>query len=40
MIEGSGGVIVGGTPEAYGQFMNAERAKWAPVIKAAHITLD
>ena len=31
MIEGSGGVIVGGTPEAYGQFMNAERAKWAPV---------
>ena len=40
MIEGSGGVMVGGTPEAYGQFMNAERAKWAPVIKAAHITLD
>jgi len=40
MIEGSGGMIVGGTPEAYGKFMDAERAKWAPVIKAAHISLD
>lgn len=40
MIEGSGGVIVGGTPEAYGKFMDAERAKWAPVIKAAKISLD
>lgn len=40
MIEGSGGMIVGGTPEAYGKFMDAERAKWAPVIKAAKISLD
>ena len=40
MIEGSGGLIVGGTPEAYGQFLDAERAKWAPVIKAAKISLD
>lgn len=40
MIEGSGGMIVGGPPEAYGKFMDAERAKWAPVIKAAKISLD
>lgn len=40
MIEGSGGEIVGGTPEAYGQFLAAERAKWGPVIRNANITLD
>lgn len=40
MIEGSGGMIVGGTPAAYGQFIEAERAKWAPVIKNANISLD
>lgn len=40
MIEGSGGMIVGGTPAAYGQFIEAERAKWGPVIKNANITLD
>ena len=40
MIEGSGGVIVGGTPEAYGKFIEAERVKWEPVIKNAHISLD
>lgn len=40
MIEGSGGEVVGGTPEAYGKFLAEERAKWAPVIKNAHITLD
>lgn len=40
MIEGSGGIVVGGTPEAYGQFISQERAKWGPVIKNAHITLD
>lgn len=40
MIEGSGGMIAGGTPAAYGQFIEAERAKWGPVIKNANITLD
>lgn len=40
MIEGSGGMIVGGTPAAYGQFIEAERAKWGPVIKNANISLD
>lgn len=40
MIEGSGGLIVGGTPEAYGKFIEAERVKWEPVIKNAHISLD
>jgi tripartite-type tricarboxylate transporter receptor subunit TctC len=40
MIEGSGGLIAGGTPEAYGKFIDAERAKWGPVLKNAHITLD
>ena len=34
------GIVVGGTPAAYGQFIAQERAKWAPVIKAANITLD
>lgn len=40
MIEGSGGMIAGGTPAAYGQYIEAERAKWGPVIKNAHISLD
>ena len=40
MIEGSGGMIVGGTPAAYGKYIEAERAKWGPVIKNAKITLD
>ncbi|MBS0506226.1 MAG: tripartite tricarboxylate transporter substrate binding protein [Proteobacteria bacterium] len=40
MIEGSGGIVVGGTPEAYGKFIAQERAKWGPVIKKANITLD
>ena len=40
MIEGSGGLIVGGTPDAFGKFIEAERAKWGPVIKNANITLD
>lgn len=40
MIEGSGGMIVGGTPKAYGDFIDTERAKWGPVIKNANITLD
>ncbi|CAB5674239.1 Argininosuccinate lyase [Delftia tsuruhatensis] len=40
MIEDTGGVVMGGTPQAYGKFIEAERAKWGPVIKNANITLD
>lgn len=40
MIENSGGVVVGGTAAAYARFLEAERAKWAPVIEKAHISLD
>ena len=40
MIEGSGGIVAGGTPEAYGKFIAQERAKWGPIIKSANITLD
>lgn len=40
MIEGSGGVVVGGTPEAFGNFIDAERARWKPVIGNANISLD
>jgi tripartite-type tricarboxylate transporter receptor subunit TctC len=29
-----------GTPEAYGAFMQAEMAKWAPVVKQAGVKLD
>lgn len=40
MIENTGGMVMGGTPQAYGKFIEAERAKWGPVIKNANITLD
>ncbi|MDC2858871.1 MULTISPECIES: Bug family tripartite tricarboxylate transporter substrate binding protein [unclassified Delftia] len=40
MIENTGGMVMGGTPQAYGNFIEAERAKWGPVIKNANITLD
>ena len=40
MIENTGGEVVGGTPAEYGKFIEAERAKWGPVIKKANITLD
>ncbi|MEG0201157.1 MAG: tripartite tricarboxylate transporter substrate binding protein [Comamonas sp.] len=40
MIESSGGQIMGGTPEAYGKYIEAERSKWGPVIKNANISLD
>jgi len=40
MIEGSGGIVVGGTPQAYGKFIAQERAMWGPVIKNANITID
>jgi tripartite-type tricarboxylate transporter receptor subunit TctC len=29
-----------GTPEAFAAFMQAEMAKWAPVVKQAGIKLD
>jgi tripartite-type tricarboxylate transporter receptor subunit TctC len=31
---------VGGTPEKFGEFIRAEIAKWAPVVKAANIRVD
>ena len=40
MIENTGGMVMGGTPQAYGKFIEAERTKWGPVIKNANITLD
>lgn len=40
MIESSGGQIMGGAPQAYGKYLEAERAKWGPVIKNANISLD
>ncbi|MDH6594898.1 tripartite-type tricarboxylate transporter receptor subunit TctC [Variovorax sp. TBS-050B] len=40
MIEGSGGIVAGGTPEAYGRFIEQERAQWGPVIKNANISLE
>ncbi|MFT3721232.1 Bug family tripartite tricarboxylate transporter substrate binding protein [Pseudorhodoferax sp.] len=40
MIEDSGGVVVGGSPQDYAKFLAAERAKWGPLIRSANITLD
>ncbi|MEH3085701.1 MAG: tripartite tricarboxylate transporter substrate binding protein [Xylophilus ampelinus] len=40
MIEGSGGIVGGGTPEAFGEFVAQERARWAPVIRKAGIRLE
>lgn len=40
MIENSGGEVGGGTAQAYGKFLDDERAKWGPVIQNANITLD
>ncbi len=40
MIEDSGGEVVGGTPQAFGAFLAAERAKWAPVIRTANISIE
>ena len=39
MIE-NGYEPVGGAPEKFGEFMRAEIAKWAPVVKAANIRVD
>lgn len=39
-IENTGSIVIGGTPQAYDQFLDAERKRWAPVLRNAHITLD
>jgi tripartite-type tricarboxylate transporter receptor subunit TctC len=31
---------VGGTPDAFGKFIQSELAKWAPVVKAANVRID
>lgn len=40
MIEGTGGIVMGGTPQAYGDFLAAERNKWGRVFKSVQISLD
>lgn len=40
MVEGSGGEVIGGTPQDYARFLDAERARWEPLIRKANITLD
>lgn len=40
MIENTGGEVMGGTSQAFGKYLDQERAKWAPVIKHANISLD
>lgn len=39
-IEAAGWQIGGGTPELFGAFMQAERARWQPVIKRSGAKLD
>lgn len=39
-IEAAGWQIGGGTPESFGAFMQAERARWQPVIKRSGARLD
>ena len=39
-IEAAGWDVAGGTPEAFAQFMAAERARWQPVIKRSGARLD
>ncbi|MGC3986793.1 MAG: tripartite tricarboxylate transporter substrate binding protein [Pseudorhodoferax sp.] len=40
MVEGSGGEVIGGTPQDYARFLDEERARWEPLIRKANITLD
>lgn len=40
MIENTGGEVMGGSAQAFGKYLEQERARWAPVIKHANITLD
>ena len=39
-LAGDGAVAVGSSPEAFGAYIKAEMAKWAPVIKASGATAD
>ncbi len=39
-VEAAGWQIGGGTPESFGNFMQAERARWQPVIKRSGARLD
>ncbi len=39
-IEAAGWRIGGGTPESFGAFMQAERARWQPIIKRSGARLD
>ncbi|HUL66487.1 MAG TPA: tripartite tricarboxylate transporter substrate binding protein [Burkholderiaceae bacterium] len=39
-IESAGWDVAGGTPQQFGDFMAAERARWQPVIKASGARLD
>jgi len=39
-LAGMGATTVGDTPEEFGRFMNAEIAKWAPVVKRAQVELE
>lgn len=39
-IEAAGWDVAGGTPEAFAQFMAAERARWQPVIQRSGARLD
>lgn len=40
MIEGSGGAVLGGTPQDHARFLGEERARWEPLIRKANITID
>ena len=40
MIIGTAGEIIGGTPEAFGDFINAETVRWAEVIKKANVQAE
>ena len=39
-IEAAGWRVGGGTPESFGAFMQAERARWQPVIRRSGARLD
>jgi tripartite-type tricarboxylate transporter receptor subunit TctC len=39
-IEAAGWDVVGGTPEAFAKFMDAERRRWQPVIRRSGAKLD
>jgi tripartite-type tricarboxylate transporter receptor subunit TctC len=39
-LKGMGATPVGSTPEAFQEHIQAERQKWADVVKAANISVD